>query len=237
MKSILTYLSFLIFTTIVASTAYCQENLHQLVTKINKDKLGNMHEYWNKVQLASDDTVINRFFQKYDSIMFDSISEGAYVIKLTSVFNHTLSGSVSIDKNDTTQEIYFDKVKDYYKILKGDANFCQSMEVSDTLIILFNEQGSFHKHSGKIVLIKGDDSWTAQLCDYKEGKIIKQRQISSALIINVLKFEKKLNSHRDREKCNTIAYCSLQFKKQVKRIEDRTCSWDEYNKLEKLLFE
>ncbi len=236
MKHLHKYLAVLFFTFGFVFSAFCQQDSNQLIIKISPNKLGKVHEYWKNVQVVSDDTIINSSFTKYDSLMVDSIPLGTYMVNLKSVFNHLLSKPVIIEK-DTCKELEFDEAKNFYSIISGGVNFCQTMEVSDTLIILYNEQGSFSKATGKIQIIKqADASWNVQLCNFHTGELLKERQIGNTQFIEIIKFEKKLNSHRFKDKCNTVVYCSYNLGKQVKRIEDRSCSWNDYKKLEQVFF-
>ena len=229
--SILGFLTFGIF-----SVANCQTKLHKLSVQVNRDDFGYLQEYWNKVQLVSDDTTItNYLYEPFNPLKIDSIPSGKYKVILTSVFNHVLIDSLDFSRR-ISNKMYFDKTVDYYQISDKDSEFWHDMKTSDTLTILFSEQGCFHMDGGKIQIIKTDDSWIAQRFQIITGDLLEQRVIDRADFLKIVALETYINQNKDSYDCTTVAYYTIQYKRMVKRFIDGSCAWDGYKKLKEDIF-
>ena len=214
-----------------------QTKLHRLTIEVDFHDFGFYHEYWNQIDLVSNDTIINAYLSKaHKKLMIDSIPTGTYEVRLLSVFNHVAIDTVRFDKR-ISQKIEFDNLENYYEIMENESNFCQYMHDSDTLVILYSETGCFHSDFGKIQFIRTNNSWIAQLYNPLTGNLIKQQVIQIEEFSKVRAFERYINKSKDSFGCTTVAYYSLQFKKQIVRFTDGSCSWDGFKKLKEDIFE
>lgn len=235
-KLIIRYIFLGLISTCFCLPLHSQTKLHKLTVDVDFHDFGFYHEYWNQIDLVSNDTVIKAYLSKaYKYLKIDSIPSGTYQVRLLSVFNHVIIDTVKFDKR-ISKQIKFDDLANYYEILDKESQFCQNMHDSDTLVILYSETGCFHSDFGKMQFIRTSNSWIAQLYNPLTGNLIKQRVIRIEDFSKVGTFERYVNQNKDSFGCTTVAYYSLQFKKQIVRFTDGSCSWDGFKKLKTDIF-
>lgn len=215
---------------------HSQTKLHKLTIEVDFHDFGIYHEYWNQIELVSKDTVLTSYLSRaYKQIRIDSIPTGSYTVRLLSVFGHVITDSITFDKR-ITKKIQFENLDNYYEILENKPLFYQSMQDSDTLVILYSETGCFHSDFGKMQFIKTGNTWLAQLYNPFTGKLLEQRKIQIEKFTHVVAIERYMNQSNDSYECTTVAYYSLQFDRKIKRHIDGSCSWDGYRKLKEDIF-